>query len=259
MKSVSAAVFITLLVASLAPLIAAPPEANAFGQSPALTGRWVIEFTLRSRAYAVEFDAEASGGGTLVVLDAQTSRAPRPASWRLTGQSPAINLFLISGAIDLPTGDGGAETGTIEFSASAEPREPVTSLSGWGQYHPPGAGDGRGGNDPSFSFTARRVNLPTLRLVSPAPKQRARRGGELNIEWEMDRAVQVSHQSLWLSTDNRATFVPLSPPLDGDTRNFLWQVPKRMPKAKKAFIKIVAVRDDGLLLEAINESPFLIK
>ncbi len=247
--------FIALSLLSI--LLLAP---QAYAQEPSLTGLWEIEFTLRSQPYRVQFSAQNSGEGSFLVLDNRSSLSPGKANWRLAGQSSAIYLFLLSGAIEFPLGNVGLETGTIDFSASSDLTMPILSLSGWGQYHPPrDPNDTRGNEDPSFTFTAKRLNSLTFQILSPLDGERVRRGREIKIEWNLESMVPLASQSLWLSLDKGATFYLISPSLEPEARAFTWSIPVSLPKTKKAFLKLIAVDQNGKTIESLSEKSFFIK
>ena len=233
---------------------------QAYAQEPSLGGLWEIEFTLRSQPYRVQFSAENSGEGSFLVLDSRSSLRPAKAKWRLAGQSSAIYLFILSGTIEFPIGNVGLETGTIDFSASSDLTTPILSLSGWGQYHPPrDPNDTRGNEDPTFTFTAKRVDSLSFQILSPPAGERVRRGREIKIEWSLESTVPLASQSLWLSLDKGATFYLISPSLEPQARAFNWTPPVSLPKTKKAFLKLVAVDQNGKTIESLDGSSFFIK
>jgi hypothetical protein len=138
--------------------------------SPTLAGRWQIEFSLGSAHHSIQFDSQASGKGTFLVLDQRSSTppaTPTKASWSLRGQSPAIYYFVITGAVEFPTSGGGTEEGILELSASSDLILPITSLRGWGQFHSSSKpNDGRGARDPTFDFTARRLDCLPVKVIA---------------------------------------------------------------------------------------------
>jgi hypothetical protein len=246
------------LALSILSIILWVPQAKA--QGPSLSGLWEIEFTLRSQQYHVQFIAQNSGEGSFLVLDNRSALSPGNATWRLSGQSAAIYLFILSGTIDFPLGNIGRETGTIDFSASSDLTLPVLSLSGWGQYHPPrDPNDARGNEDPTFTFTAKRVDSLAFQILSPPAGERLRRGREIKIEWSLGSTLPLASQSLWLSLDKGETFYPISPSLDPDVRDFTWSIPVSLPKTKKAFFKLVTIDRNGKTMESLNGKSFFIK
>jgi hypothetical protein len=250
--------FMKFIVFSVLSMLLLVPQANA--QEPSLSGLWDIEFTLRSQEYRVQFRARNSGEGSFLVLDNRSSLSPGKATWRLVGQSPAIYLFTLSGAIEFPLGNAGRETGTIDFSATSDLALPILSLSGWGQYHPPrDPNDTRGNEDPTFTFTAKRVDSLSFQILAPLAGERVRRGREIKIEWSLESTIPLASQSLWLSLDKGATFYLISPSLEPEARAYTWGIPVSLPKTKKAFLKLTAVDLNGKVIEFVSEEPFVIK
>jgi hypothetical protein len=105
-------------------------------QAATLVGRRHMGFTLHTEPHGVQFDPQASGKGTSLVLVQGSNLAapatPTQARWSLKGQSPAICFFVISGEVAFPMSDARMETGRRELSASSDLTLPVTSLRGWG-------------------------------------------------------------------------------------------------------------------------------
>ncbi len=231
-------------------------------QTPPVTlaGHWLFEFNLRNQNVRLQFDAQASGEATIRLLDNRVNEVVSKASWRVGGQSAAVYVFIINGAIEFPLGNVGREVGTIEFSASADLRLPVKSLRGQGQYHPPrDPNDLRGGEDPFFEFTATRVEPFNVKWLFPNAGERLRRGKEASLAWSVEHAAPIAAQQILLSTDNGKSFSLLSDSLPADARNFVWVIPADFPKIKKARLKIVATNADGVVVETMSESPFVIK
>ncbi len=232
------------------------PQAN----TPTLAGRWLFEFILRNQSYRLQVDAQASGEATFRLLDYRGSEVVSKASWRMGGQSAAIFVFLINGAIEFPLGNVGREVGTIDFSATADLTLPIKSLRGHGQYHPPrDPNDLRGGEDPAFEFTATRVDPFEVKWVFPNAGERLRRGQDANIAWSVDHSEPIASQQILLSTDNGKTFSVIASSLAAESRNFVWTIPIDFPKIKKARLKIAVTNADGIIVETISETPFLIK
>lgn len=104
-------------------------------QAATLAGRWTIEFTLGSEHQSIQFDAQASGEATFLVLDRSSNLAapanPTQARWSLKGQSTAIYLFSISGEVEVPTLKG-HELAGLDFQAVSDLSLPITSLRGSG-------------------------------------------------------------------------------------------------------------------------------
>jgi hypothetical protein len=230
---------------------------------PTLSGRWQIEFSLGSARHIIQFDSQASGDGTFLVLDQRSSAppaTPTKASWSLRGQSPAIYYFVITGDVEFPTSDGGTEKGKLELSASSDLVHPITSLRGWGQFHSSSKpNDGRGAEDPIFDFTARRLEGLTVRLVSPNANRKLRRGRDVNIEWEIESAFPVTSQELLVSLDGGETFLMIASSLESQARSFTWTVPESLPRTKKALIKIVASDANGAVAEGLSAGDLRIK
>ena len=225
-----------------------------------LAGNWLFEFNLRNQTYRLQFNAQTSGDATIRLLDSRVNDVVSKASWRLGGESAAIYVFIINGAIEFPLGNVGREAGTIEFSASADLRFPIKSLRGQGQYHPPrDPNDVRGGEDPFFEFTATRIESFNVKWLFPNTGERLRRGQDASLVWSVDHAAPIAAQHLQLSTDNGKTYSWLATSLDKDARNFVWAIPIDFSKIKKARLKITVTNADGLIVEAVSEIPFLIK
>ena len=233
-------------------------------EAPALTGRWELEFTVRSTPHRLRFDAQASGEGTFSSLDSSSDLArqftPTRALWRLRGQSTAIYFFSISGQAELPTIDGGRELAGLDFQAVSDLSLPITSLRGSGQYHPPrDPDDARGNEDPTFEFTGKRVNELIVQLLLPNSGERLRRGKEASIEWEVQTELPLASQRVLISLDGGDNFNVIAPSVDGDARRFIWAVPEDMPRTKKALLKVVAIDQFGQSAEGLSTQTFRIK
>lgn len=211
----------------------------------------------------MQFDAQASGEGTFLVLDQRSNLAapatPTQARWSLKGQSPAIYYFVISGEVAFPTSDGRMKTGRLELSASSDLILPVTSLRGWGIFYSSTADDALGLQDPQFTFVGARVNILTVRVLLPSAGQRLRRGKEAAIEWEVQTASPLVSQRLLISLDGGESFAVLAASLPGDTRNFVWTVRGDLEKTKRALIQVVVTDANGASVEAVSEQMFRIK
>jgi hypothetical protein len=234
------------------------------GETPSLTGRWVLEFNLSSGTHRLQFDGRASGEGSFVSLDPSSSvtppLTPLKAMWSLKGQSSAIFYFSIVGDVAFPTSDGRIETGRIELAVSSDLTLPISSLSGSGQFHSSQIPDDtRGREDPAFSFTGRRASTLIVQLVSPSSGAKLRRGKESLIEWKVQSPAPLVSQELFISFDGGESFVILAADLPGDARNFLWPVPEALQKTKRALIKIVVTDIGGSGAEGLSEQPFRIK
>jgi hypothetical protein len=234
------------------------------GETPSLTGRWLLEFTLSSGTHRLQFDARASGEGSFVSLDPSSSftppLTPLKAMWSLKGQSSAIFYFSIVGDVAFPTSDGRIETGRIDLAASSDLTLPVSSLRGSGQFHSSQNPDGtRGREDPTFSFTGRRASTLLVELVSPSSGAKLRRGKESLIEWKVQSAAPLLSQELFISFDGGESFVILAADLPGDARNLLWRVPEGLQKTKRALIKIVVTDISGSAAEGRSRQPFCIE
>ncbi len=233
-------------------------------QAAILAGRWKIEFTLGLEHHSIQFDVQASGEATFLVLDQRSNLAapatPTQARWSLKGQSPAIYYFVITGDVEFPKSNGGFERGRLEFNASADLDLPVTSLNGWGGFHPPrDPNDIRGGEDPGFWFTATRVDAPVVKVLSPSSGQKLRRGRDLIIEWEAKSVLPLVSQVAELSADGGESFIVIAPSLGGDIRSFTWNVPVSFLKTKRALIKIVATDTNGASGEGLSAGDLRIK
>lgn len=260
----SSAVKVLLSTAVVSLMVFTIPVGGARNEGPALTGAWELEFTLRSTHHRLRFDAQASGEGTFSSLDSGASLTgqitPTKALWRLRGESPTIYFFVISGQVELPAMDGGRELAGLDFQAVADRSIPITSLRGWGQYHPPrDPDDARGNEDPTFDFTGKRVNALIVRLLSPNSGERLRRGKEAKIEWEIQTAVPLASQKVLVSLDGGDRFIVIASSVDGDARSFVWTVPEEMPRTKKALFKVVATDQLGESAAGLSAQTFRIK
>ncbi len=215
-------------------------------QAAILAGRWKIEFTLGLEHHSIQFDVQASGEATFLVLDQRSNLAapatPTQARWSLKGQSPAIYYFVITGDVEFPKSNGGFERGRLEFNASADLDLPVTSLNGWGGFHPP--------RDP---------NDIRGKVLSPSSGQKLRRGRDLIIEWEAKSVLPLVSQVAELSADGGESFIVIAPSLGGDIRSFTWNVPVSFLKTKRALIKIVATDTNGASGEGLSAGDLRIK
>jgi len=232
-------------------------------EPPALTGRWQLDFTLRS-AHRLQFDAQASGEVTFLSLDRVSNPDAPLAStkgiWSLRGQSPAIYYFAIAGGVEFPTSEGGIEKGKLELSASSDLTLPINSLRGWGQFHSSSSPtDGRGSEDPIFDFTAARVERVSVQVMSPAPGQKLRRGKDVMIEWTVKSPLPLNSQEVLISLDGGDSFIVISSGLGGEVRDFSWTLPESIPKTKKALIKVVATDISGANAEGITAGTLRIK
>jgi hypothetical protein len=233
-------------------------------EAPALTGRWELEFTVRSTHHRLRFDAQASGEGTFSSLDSGSDLAgqlpPTKALWRLRGQSTAIYFFGISGQVELPTINGGRELAGLDFQAVSDLFLPITSLRGSGQYHPPrDPDDTRGNEDPTFDFTGKRVNALIVQLLLPNPGERLRRGKQARIEWEVQTALPLASQKVLISLDGGDNFIVIASSVDGDSRSLVWAVPEDMSRTKKALFKVLAIDQSGESAEGLSAQTFRIK
>lgn len=233
-------------------------------QAATLAGRWTIEFTLGLEHQSIQFDAQASGEATFLVLDRSSNLAapanPTQASWSLKGRSTAIYLFSISGEVEVPTIKGGRELAGLDFQADSDLFLPITSLRGSGHYHPPrDPDDTRGSEDPTFDFTGKRVNELIVHLLLPNPGERLRRGEKARIEWEVQTALPLASQKVLISLDGGDNFIVIAPSVDGDTRSFVWAVPEGMSRTKKALLKVLAIDQFGESAEGLSAETFRIK
>ena len=236
-------------------------------QSPALVGRWIVEFSQGSSPAAVQFDAQASGTGTFLPLDPVShqplSSSSSPASWTFNGQSPAIFSFTITGQAQLPQVGGALQAGSLLFAASAALETPVTALTGWGQFDPAGGGP-RGSEPPSFNFTATQVSdtVPaalSVNGVSTEPARKAFRGRDLTINWTVQAALALTSQQILISLDGGESFQVVSDSIDPVDRSYAWSIPSSFPKARSALIKVTATDASGNSSSGVTGRPFRIK
>jgi hypothetical protein len=229
-------------------------------QSPQLTGRWLIEFTLGSNQHRLQFDAEPSGEGSFLLLDIRSSLVDPATSteavWNFKGQSASVYFFDVSGDIEFPIGNAGREVGRLYFSASSDLTMPIMFLHGSGQYHSLITNRNQVTN---FNFTAKRVEGLTAQLISPSSGGRLIRGKNVKIEWKVQSLAPIAAQKLFLSVDGGETFIVITTSLDSNTRSFMWKIPKTLPRTRKALIKVVVTDINSISSEAINEQPLRIK
>jgi hypothetical protein len=257
-------VLLSTAIASFLLLTMSSGGRSTQSEAPELTGRWELEFTVRSTHHRLRFDAQASGEGTFLSLDSTSDLerqfTPTKALWRLRGQSTAIYFFSISGQAELPAINGGRELAGLDFQAISDLSLPITSLRGWGQYHPPrDPDDARGSEDPTFDFTGKRVNEVIVQLLLPNSGRRLRRGKEAIIEWAVQTDLPLASQTVLISLDGGDNFIVIAPFVDGNARRFVWAVPEEMPRTKKALLKVVAVDQFGQSAEGLSAQIFRIK
>jgi hypothetical protein len=230
-------------------------------EAPTLTGRWILEFSLRSGTHRFQFDAQASGEGTLLNVDPDLIPAPAPqkAVWALKGQSSSIYSFTISGDAVFAAA-GGSEAGRLEFTGSSELNLPVVLLRGWVQMHSTSSpADGRGSEDPVFDFTARRIEGLSIQVTSPGSGERLRRGKAANIEWAVKNYIEIASQKILISLDGGESFIEIAGSIPGDARSFEWVLPEHLPKTKKAIIKVEITETGGVVAEGFSAGKVRIK
>ncbi len=137
-----------------------------------LVGRWRVEFSIYdTEKHTLQFDADASGDGTYLLLDSRSSllppAEPSKAGWKLV----ASNRVTISGEIEFPIGNVGRNAGTLTFkgvfdspglisgevaffSQGQDPRDPSTVPAGKGR------------------FTARRMDAARAKVAPGLPDDR---------------------------------------------------------------------------------------
>ena len=239
------------------------PALGAHGADPGpvLTGNWIIEFTWTGQNIKVQFVAQESGQATFVALDPVSnqpiSASPTAAIWSFGGQSTQIYVFNISGEVTLPTSGGAQQSGTLELTASASLSLLVTSLTGWGQFHPANSDSTRGSQDPTFNFTA--AQMFSLQIIYPNSGGKMIRGQDVTIQWSVQSAIPLASQQILLSLDNGASFNVIAPSVDPDSRSYIWAVPQTLPKSKKALIKVAATDSNGNAADAVSSQTFRIK
>jgi hypothetical protein len=221
-------------------------------QTPSLEGRWQVEFNLSdSRTHLLRFDAQGSGVGTFLLLDATSNLIPpaeaKPATWRIEGSEVTF-----SGEIEFPIGNVGRDPGVLTFrglfDSSTSIKGDVTFVSSL-----------PAGIRKTGTFTAK-LEVPGLSVnLRAQPAKKLRRGQDVRIDWEVKSQLQIVSQELFVSIDNGLNFAPISPVLEGDLRGYTWSIPKSMPKAKKALIKILVTDESGSSSFDVTDQTFKIK
>lgn len=82
-------------------------------------------------------------------------------------------------------------------------------------------------------------------VVVAGGASKIKRGKTVPISWEASDNASVSRQFVELSTDDGATFAPVSDELRGDVRTFQWTVESGLSKTKKNVIRIRAIDGAG--------------
>ena len=138
-------------------LACAPALCHAEVQRPRLAGRWRVEFKLSgAEDHVLQFDANAQGRGTFLLLDSASSlnapAEPTKAEWAV----PRPHQVTFSGAIEFPIGNVGRDPGTLVFKGAFDSGE---SISGRVEFYRVGQDAKDPGIAPAKAgdFTARRV------------------------------------------------------------------------------------------------------
>ena len=244
---------IPLISLALMGCLAAAAFCSPRAQAPTatLSGRWKVEFILSdSRPHAIQFDADDSGAGTFLLLDKVSSLVevhPTKATW-----SQLTSEVTFSGDMEFPLGNVGREVGTLTFTGALTSPQAFSgevSFVNVSKDQPTKNG----------TFSATRVDVPSVRLLSLNSGGKVKRGRSVTIEWSVQGGLAPSTQQLFLSTDDGASFNPLSPLLGGDERSFIWEVLKTLHKTKKALIRVRVNDAAGKAAEDISDSTFRIK
>ncbi len=244
----------TLLSIVLIYAVIAPAPCSPVCPVPAVTiaGRWKVEFALSdSRSHTIQFDADDSGKGTLLLLDVTSNLVP-PAEPTNAVWSQDDSQISFSGNIEFPIGNVGRDAGMLKFRGTLSSPQAFSGDVVFISISP---------DQPkkTGTFSAMRIEVSTVQLLTLNSGEKVKRGQSVRIEWIIQGSLSPIGQQLFLSTDDGDHFSPLSPLLDGDARSFVWEISWAIGKTKKALLRIRATDVDGKSAEDISDTTFRIK
>lgn len=233
-------------------------------QDAKLTGKWIIELRLDidRTPHKIQFDAEPSGTGRFLLLDRTSSLntiVPTQANWSVLAQDNSAEIR-ISGAIEFPIGNVGRKAGKITFVGTFENPDTISGSTTFVNIASPEiVQTGSFVAKQDISSRAPSGQPPSVTLLSLNSGEVVLRRKQLNIEWSVHASGAIASQQVLLSLDKGESFTPITPPLDGAQRSFLWRVPYSLGKTKKALLKIMVTDENGHQGADISDRTFRIK
>lgn len=102
--------------------------ATVMAQSPDIVGRWNVEVTFaNATAYSLQFDGEAGGKGSLLLLldprSAFSEGARRAEAKWTRGEGNSVSF---SGPVEFPIGNVGRDAGTLVLKGRFETKDLIT-------------------------------------------------------------------------------------------------------------------------------------
>ena len=235
---------------------------SALTQAPNAIGRWQVDFTFTDMvSHVLRFDAEDAGKGTYLLVDRRSSLLEPPetskAEWM---QSVIDGKVTISGPIEFPIGNVGRDPGMLVFTGVFDTTDSISGDVAFFRFVQDSK-DVEKTPSKTGKFRATRITgnvAPRVQLLSPSSGKLIR-GQGIDISWIADSVPPIALQQVFLSTDNGASYTPISAILNETADELAWIVPESLPKTKKARLKIVVVNAIGNQAEDVSKGKLKIK
>lgn len=239
------------LIAFTGSMVFLSPSASS--QESTLAGRWQIDIVFpNSKEHRIQFDALGTGAGTFLLLDVVSNLNPPPTFNKATWKGETGAQFAFSGDVEFPMGNVAVDAGTLHFDGAMDT---VDSISGAVTFTSKLTGQ----ITKSGSFTGKRIEAPTLRLLSLNKGKKVKRGRVVTIEWRFEGASPIRQQQLSLSLDGGETFIPLSPIIEDGANRYEWIVAATQAKSKEALVRITVIDETPAVSFDVCDKTFRIK